>query len=165
VARDTTDAGIDGLPGDGGYVFSMNRTALKLVCTAGLTTLVFIVCELLLGYLVSSVLELHVPLPGRSELTVLAIGLMYTAPLIFGLTLLGLAMAWSDALAMPARSVLAQALLGGLLFAVLFTLEELPRQGALWLVLILPIAVIAAAFASTRLLAARARARLARQPA
>jgi hypothetical protein len=97
-------------------------------------------------------------LPGRSELAVLAISVGYTAPLIFGLTLLGLAMAWSDVFALPLRSVLVQSALSGLLLAVIFTLEELPRQSAMWLVLVLPIAVVGAAFGSTRMLAARARA-------
>jgi hypothetical protein len=136
----------------------MSQTALKLVCTAGLTTAAFVIFDLMLGGLVSNVLGWHVPLPGRSELAVLAISVGYTAPLIFGLTLLGLAMAWSDVFALPLRSVLVQSALSGLLLAVLFTLEELPRQSAMWLVLVLPIAVVAAAFGSTRVLAARARA-------
>jgi hypothetical protein len=54
--------------------------------------------------------------------------------------------------------VLVQSALSGLLLAVVFTLEELPRQSAMWLVLALPIAVVATAFGSTRMLAARARA-------
>jgi hypothetical protein len=136
----------------------MSRTAVKLVCTAGLTTALFVVFDLLLGVLVTTVLEWHTPLPGRSELAVLAISVGYTAPLIFGLTLLGLAMAWSDVFALPLWSVLVQSALSGLLLAVLFTLEELPRQSAMWLVLVLPLAVVAAAFGSTRMLAARARA-------
>jgi len=136
----------------------MSRTALKLVCTAALTTAIFVVFDLLLGGLVANVLGWHAPLPGRSELAVLAISLAYTAPLIFGLTLLGLAMAWSDVFVLPLRSVLVQSALSGLLLAVVFTLEELPRQSAMWLVLALPIAVVATAFGSTRMLAARARA-------
>lgn len=136
----------------------MSRTALKLACTAALTTAIFAVFDLLLGLLVSNVLGLHAPLPGRSELAVLAISVAYTAPLIFGLTLLGLGLAWSDAFELPTRSVLVQSVLSGLSLAAVFTLEELPRQGALWLVLLLPIAVVLAAFGSTRMLAARARA-------
>ena len=136
----------------------MSQTALKPVYTAGLTTATFVVFDLMLGGLVTNVLGWHVPLPGRSELAVLAISVGYTAPLIFGLTLLGLTMAWSDVFALPLRSVLVQSALSGLLLAVLFTLEELPRQSAMWLVLVLPIAVVGAAFASTRVLAARARA-------
>ena len=136
----------------------MSRTALKLVCTAALTTAIFVVFDLLLGGLVANVLGWHAPLPSRSELAVLAISLAYTAPLIFGLTLLGLAMAWSDVFVLPLRSVLVQSALSGLLLAVVFTLEELPRQSAMWLVLALPIAVVATAFGSTRMLAARARA-------
>jgi len=136
----------------------MSRSALKPVCNAGLTTAIFVIFDLGLGGLVTNVLGWHVPLPGRSELAVLAISVGYTAPLIFGLTLLGLTMAWSDVFALPLRSVLVQSALSGLLLAVLFTLEELPRQSAMWLVLVLPIAVVAAAFGSTRMLAARARA-------
>jgi hypothetical protein len=136
----------------------VTRLCSRLAGVAALTTLTFVIFDFIFAYAVIDVFRLHAPLPGRSELAMLAISLAYTAPLIFGLTLLGLAMAWSQVLLLPIRVMLVQTVLGGLLFAALFTLEELPRHGALWLVLLLPLAVVFTAFASTRFLAGKARA-------
>jgi hypothetical protein len=135
----------------------MIRTFSKLAGVAALTTLTFVIFDFILNYAIIDIFRLHEPLPDRSELAILAISLAHTAPVIFGLTLLGQVMAWAEAFSLPIGVMLVQAVLGGLLFAALFTLEELPRNGALWLVLLLPLAVVSWAFASTRFLAAKVR--------
>jgi protein-S-isoprenylcysteine O-methyltransferase Ste14 len=119
----------------------------------------FTIITLALGYLSIDILKLHAPMSSRNEIAFLETGLMSTAPIIFGLTLLGMLLAWSDARRLPMTRILTLAAECSVILAVLFTLEDIPRTQASWIGLMLPVVVVVVCYWATRLFGKREKLR------
>jgi hypothetical protein len=133
----------------------MPRALLRLTLGAIVMALLFTMATLALGYLSIDILKLHAPMPAKNEFAVLVAGLVTTAPIIFGLTLLGMLLAWSDARSLSMSRILLLAAGTSAMLAVLFTLEDIPRAQASWLGLMLPVVVVVVCYWATRLLGKR----------
>lgn len=133
----------------------MIRALLRLIAGAVLSALLFTVLSLALGYVAITVFKWHAPLSERAELAGLQAGATLTFPFIAGLVLLGMLFAWSDARRFSMRLTLVLACACGLILAVLFTLEDIPRSNALWLADLLPVVAVAVSYWCTRLLGRR----------
>jgi hypothetical protein len=121
---------------------TMARATILLIVGAMTSALTFLFGELSLGYLVVRVLRMHQPYPAAAEWTVLLVALNTTVPLVFGLTVLGLLLSWSALRTIARGQLLVNAASCGLVSAVLFTAEDLPRSWGGWLALVLPVAVV-----------------------
>jgi hypothetical protein len=137
----------------------MLRTLLRVTLGAIVMAILFTIITLGLGYLSIDILKLHSPMPARKEIAVLETGLMSTAPIIFGLTLLGMVLAWSDARSLPMSRILILAAGCSVILAVLFTLEDIPRTQASWIGLMLPVVVVVVCYWATRLFGKREKLR------
>jgi hypothetical protein len=137
----------------------MLRALLRLILGAIVITILFTIVTLALGHLSIDVLKLHAPLPARNEIVVLEVGLMSTAPIIGGLTLLGMLLAWSDARSLPMSRILILAVGCSVVLALLFTLEDIPRTQASWMGLMLPVVVVVVCYWATRLFGKREKLR------
>ena len=133
----------------------MLRALLRLILGALILAILFTVATLALGYLSIDILHLHAPMQARNEMAVLEDGLLPTAPIIFGLTLLGMLLAWRDARALPMSQILLLVTVCSAILALLFTLEDIPRNQASWLGLMLPVVVVVVCYWATRLLGKR----------
>ena len=133
----------------------MLRALLRLILGAFILAILFTVATLALGYLSIDILHLHAPMRARNEMAVLEAGLLPTAPIIFGLTLLGMLLAWRDARALPMSQILLLVAVCSAILALLFTLEDIPRNQASWLGLMLPVVVVVVCYWATRLLGKR----------
>ena len=129
----------------------MLRTLLRLSLGAIVMTILFTIITLVLGHVSIDILKLHAPMPARNEIVVLETGLMSTAPIIFGLTLLGMLLAWSDARSLPMSRILLLVAGCSVILALLFTLEDIPRNQASWLELMLPVVVVVVSYWAARL--------------
>jgi hypothetical protein len=136
----------------------MIRELCRLMAGALLTAVLFSVVSFAFGYMSIDVLKWHAPFPIPAELAVLETGLVFTAPAIFGLSLLGMLLAWGDARRLPMRPILILALCCSVILAILFTLEDIPRNQAPWLESLLPVAVVTVCYWATRILGKRERA-------
>jgi hypothetical protein len=134
----------------------MLRAVFRLGGMAALAALVFLLADLCIGYVVIKVLHLHRPYPDGAELVVLTNALKTTVPLVFGLTLLGLLFVWSTAQQVLTRVMLRNSVLCGVANAVVFTLEDIPRQWGSWLALLLPAVIVGLAVVLTNASVARA---------
>ncbi len=130
----------------------MLRALLRLTLGAFALATLFTVATLALGFLSIDLLNLHAPVPAREEIAVLEAGLISTAPMIWGLSLLGMLLAWSDARGLPLSRILLLAAGCSVILALLFTLEDIPRKAASGLGLMLPVAVVVVCYWATRLL-------------
>jgi hypothetical protein len=137
----------------------MLRTLLRLTLGAIVMAILFTTITLVLGYLSIDILKLHAPMPARNEVAVLETGLMSTAPIIFGLTLLGMLLAWSDARSLPMSRILTLAAECSVILAVLFTLDDIPRTQAAWISPMLPVVVVVVCYWATRLFGKREKLR------
>ena len=137
----------------------MLRTLLRLSLGAIVMTILFTIITLVLGHVSIDILKLHAPMPARNEIVVLETGLMSTAPIIFGLALLGMLLAWSDARSLPLSRILILEAECSVILAVLFTLEDIPRTQAPWIGLMLPVVVVVVCYWATRLFGKRERLR------
>jgi hypothetical protein len=137
----------------------MLRTLLRLILGAIVMAVLFTIITLLLGYLSIDILKLHAPMSARNEIAVLESGLMSTAPIIFGLTLLGMVLDWSDARSMSMSRILILAAECAVILAVIFTLEDIPRTQASWIGLMLPVVVVVVCYWATRILGKREKLR------
>jgi hypothetical protein len=133
----------------------MLRALLRLITVAILSTILFSILAMALGYLSIDVLKWHGTKLMKSELATLETGVLMTAPIFFGLALLGMLLAWRDArkLSAPRLSVLASACPA--ILAILFTLEDIPRNWADWLGFLLPVVVVVIHYWATRSLGGR----------
>ena len=129
----------------------MFRALLRLTLGAFVMAILFTVATLALGHLSIDILNLHAPMPAQNEIAVLEAGLLSTAPLIFGLTLLGMLLAWSDARSLPMSRILLLVAGCSVILALLFTLEDIPRNQASWLELMLPVVVVVVSYWAARL--------------
>jgi hypothetical protein len=129
----------------------MLRALLRLTFGAFVMAILFTVATLALGHLSIDILNLHAPMPARNEIAVLETGLLSTAPIIFGLTLLGMLLAWDDARSLPTSRILLLAAGCSVILALIFTLEDIPRNQASWLGLMLPVVVVVVCYWATRL--------------
>jgi hypothetical protein len=136
----------------------MMRALFRLIAGALLTAILFSFGSFALGYLSVDVLKWHAPFPAPAELAVLETGLMFTAPVIFGLSLLGMLLAWGDARRLSMRPILILALCCSIILSILFTLEDIPRNQAPWLESLLPVAVVTVCYWATRILGQREQA-------
>jgi hypothetical protein len=136
----------------------MIRALIRLMAGAFLTAIFFSAASVALGYLSIDVLKWHAPYPAPTELAVLETGLVFTAPVIIGLSLLGMLLAWGDARRLSMRPIVILALSCSLILAILFTLEDIPRNQAPWLESLLPVAVVTICYWATRILGKRERA-------
>jgi hypothetical protein len=121
---------------------AISRATIRLIVAPVVSALTFLLGELSLGYLVIQVLRLHRPYPAANESTVLLVALNVTVPLVFGLTALGLVLSWSALRTIATGRLLVNVASGGLVSAVLFTLEDLPRRWGAWLALLPAVAVV-----------------------
>ena len=129
----------------------MLRALLRLTLGAFVITILFTAATLALGHLSIDILNMHAPLPARNEIVVLEAGLLSTAPMICSLSLLGMLLAWSDARSLPMSRILLLAAGCSVILALLFTLEDIPRNHASWLGLMLPVVVVVVCYWATRL--------------
>ena len=81
----------------------MLRALLRIITVATLSTIFFSILAMALGYLSIDVLKWHGTKLVRSELATLETGVLMTAPIFFGLALLGMLLAWRDARKLSAR--------------------------------------------------------------
>jgi uncharacterized BrkB/YihY/UPF0761 family membrane protein len=130
----------------------MLRALLRLTLGAFVMAILFTIATLALGYLSIDILNLHAPMPTWNEMAVLEAGLLSTAPIIFGLTLLGMLLAWSDARSLAVSRILLLVAGCSVILALLFTLEDIPRNQASWLGLMLPVVVVVVCYWATRLI-------------
>ena len=130
----------------------MLRALLRLTLGAFVMAILFTIATLALGYLSIDILNLHAPMSKRNEMAVLEAGLLSTAPIIFGLTLLGMLLAWSDARSLAVSRILLLVAGCSVILALLFTLEDIPRNQASWLGLMLPVVVVVVCYWATRLI-------------
>ena len=137
----------------------MLRALLRLTLGAFVMMILFTAVTLVLGHLSIDILNLHAPMPARNEIAVLEAGLLSTAPIIFGLTLLGMLLAWSDARSLPTSRILLLVAGCSVILALLFTLEDIPRNQASWLGLMLPVVVVVVCYWATRLFGKREKQR------
>ena len=131
------------------------RALLRLALGAFVMAILFTIATLALGFFSIDVLNLHAPMPTPEEIAVLEAGLISTAPMIWGLSLLGMLLAWSDARSLPWSRILLLAAACSVPLALLFTLEDIPRNHASWLGLMLPVVVVVVCYWATRLLGNR----------
>ncbi len=137
----------------------MLRALLRLTLGAIVMAILFTIVTLAFGYLSIDVFKLHAPMPTRNEIAVLEVGLMSTAPMIFGLALLGMSLAWSDARSLPMSRLLILASECSVILAVLFTFEDIPRTQAPWVGLMLPVVVVVVCYWATRIFGKREKRR------
>jgi hypothetical protein len=135
----------------------MIRALFRLLAGSLLTAVLFSLASFALGYVSIDVLGWHAPFPIPAELAVLETGLVFTAPAIFGLSLLGMLLAWGDARRLIMRRILILALCCSVILAILFTLEDIPRNQAPWLESLLPVSVVTVCYWATRILGKRER--------
>jgi hypothetical protein len=133
----------------------MLRALLRLITVAILSTILFSIFAMALGYLSIDVLKWHGTKLVRSELATVETGVLMTAPIFFGLALLGMLLAWRDARKLSVRrlSILMSACPA--ILAILFTIEDIPRNWADWLGFLLPVVVVVIHYWATRLLSGR----------
>jgi hypothetical protein len=133
----------------------MLRALLRLITVAILSTVLFSILAMVLGYLSIDVLKWHGTKLVTSELATLETGILMTAPIFLGLALLGMLLAWRSARDLSASrlSILASAC--PVVLAILFTLEDIPRNWADWLGFLLPVGVVVVHYWATRLLGGR----------
>lgn len=133
----------------------MLRALLRLITVAILSTILFSILAMAFGYLSIDVLKWHGAKLVKSEVATLETGVLMTAPIFFGLALLGMLLAWRDARRLSASrlSILASAC--PVILAILFTLEDIPRNWADWLGFLLPVGVVVIHYWATRSLGDR----------
>jgi len=133
----------------------MLSALLRLIIVAILSTILFSILAMALGYLSIDVLKWHGTRLVKSELATLETGVLMTAPIFLGLALLGILLAWRDArkLSAPRLSILASACPS--ILAILFTLEDIPRNWADWLDFLLPVVVVVIHYWAARSLGGR----------
>jgi|SRR5580658_5817653 hypothetical protein len=133
----------------------MLRALLRLITVAILSTILFSILAMAFGYVSIDVLKWHGTKLVKSEVATLETGVLMTAPIFFGLALLGMLLAWRDARRLSASrlSILVSAC--PVILAILFTLEDIPRNWADWLGFLLPVGVVVIHYWATRSLGDR----------
>jgi hypothetical protein len=133
----------------------MLRALLRLTTVAILSTILFSILAVALGYLSIDVLKWHGTKFVKPELATLRTGIVMTAPIFFGLALLGMLLAWRDARNLSASRLAILASGCPVILAILFTLEDIPRNWADWLGFLLPVGVVVIHYWATRSLGVR----------
>jgi hypothetical protein len=133
----------------------MLRALLRLTTVAILSTILFSILAVVLGYLSIDVLKWHGTKFVKPELATLRTGVIMTAPIFFGLALLGMLLAWRDARNLSASRLAILASGCPVILAILFTLEDIPRNWADWLGFLLPVGVVVIHYWATRSLGVR----------
>jgi hypothetical protein len=133
----------------------MLRALLRLTTVAILSTILFSILAVALGYLSIDVLKWHGTKFVKPELATLRTGVIMTAPIFFGLALLGMLLAWRDARNLSASRLAILASGCPVILAILFTLEDIPRNWADWLGFLLPVGVVVIHYWATRSLGVR----------
>ena len=133
----------------------MLRALLRLMTVAILSATFFSVLSMALGYLAIDVLMWHGVKLMKVDLASLKAGILMTAPIFFGLALLGMLLAWRDARNLSASRLSILAAVCPVILAILFTLEDIPRDWASWLGLLLPVVVVVVHYWATRFLGSR----------
>jgi hypothetical protein len=125
----------------------MKKRALHVMTIAGLAAVAFLIADLVLGYVAIGLLHLHQPYPDADELVGLGRTMFYSVPLVFLLTMAGLALAWRDTRHLRGAGSIRMGMACGGVDALIFTLEALPRPfGQVALALLLPVAIVVVAF-------------------
>ena len=130
----------------------MLRALFRLTAVAILSTAFFTLLSWTFGYLAIDVLKLHGTKLIKTELATLEVGMLMTAPIFFGLSLLGMLLAWRDARCLSWSRLSILASVCPVILALIFTLEDVPRDWASWLGFLLPVVVVVVYYWVIRLL-------------
>jgi hypothetical protein len=120
------------------------RYVLRLFFAAFASTVAFLVLEVLLGYFSINYEFASKPIVARSEFNELLLGLTIAVPMMFALSILGMAMAWSAFKKFTYWSLLLHGCMVGALVAIAATIEQIPREFGEWLAYLLPVVVVVA---------------------
>jgi hypothetical protein len=130
----------------------MIRALFRLTMVAILSTVFFALLSWAFGYLAIDVLKLHGTKFIRTELATLEVAVLMTAPIFLGLTMLGMLLAWRDARSLSVSRLSIPASVCPVILALIFTLEDIPRDWATWLGFLLPVGVVVVYYWAIRLL-------------
>jgi hypothetical protein len=116
--------------------------ALRLSLAAVVSVLAFLALEVPLGYVTIQFQFGVQPLVARSEFSSLLLGLTVAVPLMFGLSILGMTLAWSTCRTYGIPALVVHGCVCGAIVAVAATLEQIPRSFGEWLSCLLPVLVV-----------------------
>jgi hypothetical protein len=120
------------------------RSISRLLVAGFVSTLVFLALEVPLGYATIHFQFGSRPAVARSEFNGLVLALTVAVPLVFILSMLGMALAWSTFKRLTYRSLLWRGCVSGAVVAVAATIEQIPRDFGEWLAFLLPVLVVVA---------------------
>jgi hypothetical protein len=120
------------------------RYVLRLFFAGLVSTVVFLVLEVALGYATINYEFASDPIAARSEFNELLLGLTVAVPMMFALSMLGMAMAWSAFRRFTYGPLLLHGCISGSLVAIAATIEQIPRNFGEWLSYLLPVLVVVA---------------------